>query len=180
MNQSTSENTALLARVASGDRTAMRALYDQMSPICQRFALTYVSDVVEVADIVQNAMLDVWKNAHRFDGRSSVRTWVLTITRNKAIDHIRKNQRTVLVEPDENIPDNTPSPEAILAAAQESEKIRACVSALSESHRIAIHLAFFEELTYREVATIEDVPESTIKTRIFHAKKLLLRCVTAG
>ena len=179
MTQSTSEDIALLARISNGDRTAMHALYNKMAPICQRFALTYVSDAVEVADVVQNAMLDVWKYAHRFDGRSSVRTWILAITRNKAIDHIRKNRRIVLSEADEQIPDDTPSPEVILAAAQESDKIRACVSALSASHRNAIHLAFFEELTYREVAEIENVPENTIKTRIHHAKKLLLRCVTA-
>lgn len=179
MTQAT-EDSALLARIANGDRTAMNALYDEMAPICQRFALTYVSDATEVADVLQNTMLDVWKNAHRFDGRSSARTWILAITRNKAIDHIRKNRHTVLSAADEEMPDDTPSPEAILAAAQESIKIRACVSALSESHRAAIHLAFFEELTYREIAEIENVPENTIKTRIYHAKKLLLRCVTAG
>lgn len=169
----------LLARIAQGDRSAMRVLYEKIAPVAQRFAMNYVSDAVEVADIVQNAMLDVWQTAHRFDNRSSARTWILSITRNKAIDHIRKTHRTVLAEPDEYIPDDTPSPEAILSAAQEGDRIRACISTLSESHRAAIHLAFFEELSYREIAVIENVPESTIKTRIYHAKKLLLRCVTA-
>ena len=180
MTRPPSEEDELLVRIAQGDRSAMRLLYEKMAPAAQRVAMNYVSDAVEVADIVQNAMLDVWQTAHRFDGRASGRTWVLSITRNKAIDHIRKTRRTVLAEPDEHIPDDTPSPEAMLAAAQESERIKACLSTLSESHRAAIHLAFFEELSYREVAEVENVPESTIKTRIFHAKKLLLRCVTAN
>lgn len=180
MNRSHSEDEALLLGVAAGDKAAMRTLYNKMAPIAQRFALTYVSDAVEVADIVQNAMLDVWQSAARFDNRSSVRTWILAITRNKAIDHLRKTRRTVLSEPDDQIPDDTPNPEATIAAAQESAKIRICIEALSESHRTAIHLAFFQELTYREAAEVEKVPESTIKTRIFHAKKLLLRCVSAA
>jgi RNA polymerase sigma-70 factor (ECF subfamily) len=178
MNGKTSDDTELLARIAQGDRLAMREFYDGMAPIAQRFAMRYLSDAVEVADVVQNVMLDVWQTADRFDNRSSVRSWVLAITRNKSVDLIRKTSRTVLAEPDEYIPDDSPTPEAILAAAQESEKIRSCISALSESHRAAIHLAFFEDLTYREVASIENVSENTIKTRIYHAKKLLLRCVT--
>ncbi|MEM8850291.1 MAG: sigma-70 family RNA polymerase sigma factor [Pseudomonadota bacterium] len=172
------DDRSLLARVAQGDMSAMRLLYERHAEAAHRFVQTRLRDHFEVADVVHNTMLDVWRSAGRFQGQSSARSWILSIARNKAVDHIRKASRTDLSEPDDALPDDSPDAEAVIAAAQEADRVRACIAKLGEAMRTAIHLAFFEDLTYAEIAQVENVPEGTIKTRIFHAKKLLMRCLS--
>jgi RNA polymerase sigma-70 factor (ECF subfamily) len=168
----------LVGRVAGGDKAAMRALYLRHAETVQRFVQSRLRDQVEAADIVHTTMLEVWRTAERFQGRSGVRSWILSIARNKTIDHIRKNARVDVSEPDEAIPDETPNPEAVLAAVQDASRVRACVEKLKDQHRSAVHLAFFQDMSYSEIAEVEGVPEGTIKTRIYHAKKLLMRCLS--
>lgn len=172
------DDETLLVRVAEGDITAMGQLYRRHAQTVQRFIHTRIRDHSEVADVLHNTMLDAWRNADRFQGRSSVKSWMLAIARNKATDHIRKQGRVQLAEPDETAPDDSPPAEDVIAAAQNARKVRECVAKLGGHMRSAIHLAFFQELSYPEVAQIEGVPEGTIKTRIYHAKKLLMRCIS--
>ena len=168
----------LVSQVAAGDKAAMRALYLRHAETAQRFVQSRLRDQFEVADIVHTTMLEVWRTAGRFKGRSSVRSWILSIARNKTIDHIRKSARVDVSEPDETIPDDAPDAEAVMAAVQDSARVRACVENLSPQHRSAVHLAFFQDMSYGEIAEVEGVPEGTIKTRIYHAKKLLMRCLS--
>jgi len=101
----------------------------------------------EASDIVHETMLEVWRRADRFQGRSSLKSWMFSIARNKSIDKNRKLSRL-------SYTDDVPE----MAA-----------------HRRMIHLAFYEDLSYREIAEIEGCPIGTVKTRILHAKKLLMR-----
>lgn len=173
-------DAALLARVATGDMAAMKALYMTHADAIGRFVRTRVRDEVEVADIVHDTMLKVWRGAAGFEGRSSVLSWILTLARNGAVDHIRKQARVSLGDADETIPDGDPDPEAVLGAAQDAARLRACVEELPERQRAAIHLAFFQEMTLAEVARVESVAEGTVKSRVFHAKQLLMRCLSRG
>ena len=168
----------ILARVANGDVTAMRTLYLRHSEALQRFVASRLRDKFEVADVVHNTMLEVWRSAGRFEGRSNVRSWIFSIARFKTIDHIRKQSRTELAEPDEGVADETPDAETVIAASQDAARVRDCVEKLAERQRVAVHLAFYEDMTYTEIAEVEKVPQGTIKTRIFHAKKLLMRCLS--
>ena len=94
------------------------------------------------------------------------------------MDRFRKTSRTTLTdEPPERVDEGASAVEQI-SDAQESGHLRACVEELSAPHRYAVELAFFEELTYREIADMAEVPEGTIKTRIHHAKQLLKRCLS--
>ncbi|MBE3640461.1 RNA polymerase sigma factor [Mangrovicoccus algicola] len=168
----------LLARIAAGDMTAMRALYLRHAAVVERFARSRLNDPAEAADVLHNTMLDVWRNAATFGGRSAVRSWMLSIARNKAVDLIRKRARTELAEPDDTLPDDAPDPEAALAAAQDAQRVRDCVAKLGERHRAAVQLAYFEEMSVAEIAAAEQVAEGTVKTRLFHARKLLMRCLS--
>lgn len=168
----------LLSRIAAGDMVSMRALYMAHAEAVRRFVRTRTGDEFEAADIVHDTMLAVWRSAASFDGRSSVRSWILTLARNKAVDLVRKQSRVSLAEPDETIPDDDPDPETIVSAAEDAARVRACVAELPDHHRVVVHLAFFEDLTYAQIATVENVPEGTIKTRIFHAKRLLMHCLS--
>ncbi|MEM9138301.1 MAG: sigma-70 family RNA polymerase sigma factor [Pseudomonadota bacterium] len=170
-------DAGLIERIANGDMTAMHALYLAQADTVRRFVRSRIRDEFEAADIVHETMLAAWRGAANFQGRASVRSWLLSIAKNRAIDHIRKQARVTLAEPDETIPDEDPDAEAVIAAAQDAARLRACVDELSEAHRAAVHLAFYEDMTCAEIAEVEQVPTGTIKTRIFHAKKLIMRCL---
>lgn len=166
-----------LARIALGDKAAMKALYTEYAADLTRFLAVKVGDPVEAADLVHETMLEVWRHAERYEGRGSLRAWIYSIARNKAVDRIRKARRHVLTDETPEQPDGTPDPAALLSASEDAQRLRTCVEKLSPAHRAVIHLAFFEELTYEEIAEIEGCPVGTVKTRIFHAKKLLMHCV---
>ncbi len=174
------EDAALLKRVADGDMAAMKALYMAHADAVTRFVRARVRDEAEAADIVHDTMLSIWRGAKGFEGRSSVLSWILTVARNRTVDHIRKHARVTLGAPDEEIPDDKPNPEAVLAASQEADRLRACVEKLPERQRAVIHLAFYQDMTCAEIADIETVPEGTVKSRIYHAKQLLMRCLSKG
>jgi RNA polymerase sigma-70 factor (ECF subfamily) len=173
-------DAALMERVAAGDMAAMRALYMAHADAVRRFVRARVRDEAEAADIVHDTMLKVWRGAAGFEGRSSVLSWILTLARNGAVDHVRRQARVSLSEADETVPDGDPDPEAVLGAAQDAARLRACVEELPERQRAAIHLAFFQEMTCAEAARVEGVAEGTVKSRIHHAKQLLMRCLSRG
>jgi RNA polymerase sigma-70 factor, ECF subfamily len=171
------DDLVLLRRIGAGDRTAMKALYDAHSDALHRFLASRLGDAFEAADVAQETFLEVWRRPDRFGGRSRFRTWLFGIARNKAIDRIRKSRRTFLAEPDECAVDDAPNPEDVAVAASEAALVRACIAKLSDAHRSAIHLAFYGEFRYEEIAEIEGAPVGTIKTRILHAKRLLMHCL---
>ncbi len=168
----------LLQRISSGDRTAMRAIYERHGDGIYQFVLNWLSNPLEASDVVQETMLEVWRKAGTFGGRSSVKSWIYAIARNKAVDWTRKHGRTILTDAPPESEDDAPGPREIVSASQDAERVRACVSKLSDAHRSVIHLAFFEDLSYAEIAEIEDCPLGTVKTRVMHAKSLLLRCLS--
>ena len=176
-SQSAQDPAALIAQIAYGDKSALKELYDSVGPVVHRFILSRIPDPYEATDVLQETMLDVWRQATKFEGRSSAQTWILAIARNKAIDRLRRQNRSPQVEVNDTIEDEAPNPHAVLEALDESAHLRECIADLQESQRVAIHLAFFEDLSYGEIAEIERCPEGTIKTRIYHAKRLLLRCL---
>lgn len=170
---------ALLQDVAAGRQDAMRILYDRHYQALRAFTATRLQDQALVLDVVHDVMLDVWRRPEAFSGRSSFRTWLFTLARNKAIDQLRKTSRIEYGDDGPDLIDTGPLPEDVLQAAQDRERVRACIAGLSESQKGAIHLTFFEGFTVNEAAEIESVPPGTIKTRIFHAKKLIAACLGA-
>lgn len=173
------DDASLIASVAKGDKTAMRRLYERHGPAAQGFIRARLDDPVEAADIVQEVMLEVWRTAGRFAGDSAVRSWIFSIARNKTVDRLRRRSRESPVDPAviPETPDTAPDAETVIAAAQLSERVRACLEGLSGAHKSALRLTFFEDLTYPEVAEIEGVSSGTIKSRIHHAKKLMMHCL---
>jgi RNA polymerase sigma-70 factor (ECF subfamily) len=178
MMQSNAELKAAVDAVAIGDKTALTGLYRALEKPVFRFIASKMNDPFEAGDILHEVFMEIWCSANRFEGRSTVKTWVFGIAYRKTMDHFRKNKR---VSPRDELPDqidDTPDAESCLAAAQEAEHLRYCLDGLKPAHRTAISLAFFEDMSYSEIASVVQAPENTIKTRIFHAKKLLLRCLS--
>lgn len=168
----------LVARIGQGDRSALAQLYRELEKPVFRFIRSRLNDPFESADLLHDVFIEVWRSASGFEGRSKVKTWIFGIAYRKVIDVHRKRGR---VTTSDNIPesvDESPDAEACLAAGEEAEHVRYCMGTLKDDHRSAIAMAFYDDMTYGEIAEVTQVPEGTIKTRIFHAKKLLLRCLS--
>jgi RNA polymerase sigma-70 factor (ECF subfamily) len=174
----TQDDRELLSRMAKGDQSALDAFYRAYEGRVYRFIRSKLNDSFDAADVLNEVMFEVWRNAGRFEGRSSVSTWVLGIAHHKTIDRIRRRKPGESVELDpEMAEEGTPDAAQTLSAAQDAEQVRRCVDQLSEAHRSVVHLAFFEDLPYGEIADIVGCPEGTVKTRMFHAKKALMKCL---
>lgn len=174
----TASDEALLASIGNGDQNAMRHLYERHQARIYRYALSRLNDQFAAADILNEVMLDVWRQAVTFAGRSKVSTWMLGITRHKLIDHLRREGRRRAESFDEATADpDTVSAVDAIAGLQEAGRLSRCLQKLSEIQRETIHLAFFEDLSYPEIAVLTDSPEGTVKTRVFHAKQALKRCL---
>lgn len=168
---------ALLARIAAGDRDALAALYRQHEAALFRFVLSRLNDPTQSADIVHDVFLEIWRSAGRFEGRSSVRTWIYGIAYRKVIDVFRASARLQVTDDIPETEDDSPGALECLAAAETRDQVRHCLGTLKPDHRQAVELAFFQDMGYREIAEVTQVPEGTVKTRIFHAKKLLQHCL---
>lgn len=173
--KSRQEDLHVARQIAKGNEREMKKVYDAYSGSLFQFVKSWLADPHMASDIVHETMLEVWRRADRFQGRSSLKSWIYSIARNKSIDFNRKQSRLTYTDQFEDEIDLEASPREALAKAEVVNTIKTAVSKLSETHRRMIHLAFYEDLTYQEIAEIEDCPVGTVKTRIMHAKKLLMR-----
>ncbi|MEM0936227.1 MAG: sigma-70 family RNA polymerase sigma factor [Pseudomonadota bacterium] len=171
------DDKRLLARIAERDTTAMRVFYERHQSALRGFLRARGAEAEEASDLLHDAMLDVWRTAARFGGASSARTWLFAIARNKYVDRVRRGTRVSFVEEVPESSDTEPDSETILASAEDAARVRACLDGLKAAQRLVVRLAFFDGLTYEEIAAVEDVPAGTVKSRIFHAKQALLRCL---
>jgi len=169
------DDLTITRKISSGDEAAMKQVYEAHSGPLFHFVKSWLSDAHMASDIVHETMLEVWKKADRFKGRSSLKSWIFSIARNKSIDTNRKMSRLVYTDEFSDEADIEANPSEALSNAQDSKTIKAAVSKLSDTHKRMIHLAFYEDLSYKEISEIEDCPVGTVKTRILHAKKLLMR-----
>ncbi|MCV3272744.1 RNA polymerase sigma factor [Roseobacter sinensis] len=158
----------------------MHTFYLRHNDAVYAFALSRCQNAELASDCVHDAMLDVWRTAGRFAGKSSVKTWLFSIARNKLVDALRKRGKLSYVEAVPEHEDTAPNPEAAAIAAAENTRLRGCIERLPGPQKAAIRLAFLEDLSYPEIADIEAVPVGTIKTRIHHAKQALMRCLELG
>ncbi|MCR4333003.1 MAG: sigma-70 family RNA polymerase sigma factor [Sulfuricaulis sp.] len=171
---------SLLTRIASGNETALREFYQAFHGRVYAFAIKRLRDPADAADVLNEVMLEVWRSAARYEGRSRALTWVLGITHHKTIDNLRRRKNYPQDELDVEIEDeNSPTALDALAGAEDAAQLRRCLEGLSDAHRLIVHLAFFEDLPYEEIAKVADCPIGTVKTRMFHAKRRLKRCLAA-
>lgn len=164
----------LLASIAGGDRTAMHTLYARHNVRVYRFILRMVRDAATAEDLVSQVFLDVWRTARQFEGRAQVSTWLLSIARFKSLTALRQRQHEDIDQDDVlEIADGSDSPETALDRSRTSDILRACIAKLSPAHREIINLAYYHEKSVEEVGRIVGIPQSTVKTRMFYARKQL-------
>lgn len=170
----TASEGQLLARIARGDKEAVAALYHRLERPLFAFLVKILRDREAAADVLNETMLDVWRQAGRFEGKSSAATWIYGIAHHKAISWLRKRRE---VELDEEmaaaIPDDAPAADVAIASEDLTQIISRLMEKLSVDHRIVLQLAYFQEFSVGQIAEILDCPENTVKTRMFYARQRL-------
>jgi len=170
----TTSDEALIARIAGGDRLAMQVLFARHHVRVYRFVLRLVRNQATAEDLISEVFLDIWRQAGKFEGRSAVTTWMLSIARFKALSALRRRQEDELDdEMAERIEDQADDPETALAKKDKGTVLRQCLTGLSAEHREVIDLVYYHEKSVEEVAEIVGIPEATVKTRMFYARKKL-------
>jgi RNA polymerase sigma-70 factor (ECF subfamily) len=160
----------LLRRVARGDENAFSQLYEMLAPRVFGLARRVVRDPAQAEEVAQEALVEVWRTAARFDpAKGSATSWVLTITHRRAVDRVRSAQagadreRRVVAASGE-----TPYDDVVetVTSNLEQQQVRRCLKGLTDLQREAITLAYYDGFTYREVAEKLDTALPTIKTRM--------------
>lgn len=170
----------LIRQIAAGNKLAMRALFARHQIKVYRFALRIVRDTGLAEDAVSETFIDAWQHADRFEGRSSVSTWLLGIARHKALTAAqRRPTKSLDCEGAQNAVDPAQDPEAALGHRDTGAVIRRCLQALSPEHAEIIDLVYYQEKSIKEIVDILGIPDNTVKTRMFYARKRLAALVAA-
>jgi RNA polymerase sigma factor (sigma-70 family) len=176
----------LLAAVRSGDTRALDSLYRSWSPKVRLFARMQVLpsglDADALADEVTiDVFHDLWRHPERFDGRVAFSTWLFTLARNKAIDQLRKLQRQ---PPDDGLDGIDPpadpqhEPPAQLARQQRQHGVMDCLRRLRNPlQREGLMLWALEDMPLADIARLQNSPENTVKTRLYHGRLNLRACL---
>jgi RNA polymerase sigma-70 factor, ECF subfamily len=173
-----SSDATLVNRIAAGDKLAMQALFARHRTLLYRWLLRFVGNETIAEDLLSEVFLDVWRQAGRFEGRSSVATWLMSIARFKALSARRRRTEAELDEKIETtVADTASDPEAALQEKNRGELLRQALTRLSPEHREVIDLVYYHEKSVDEVAEILVVPPATVKTRMFYARKKLAASV---
>ena len=173
-----SSDEMLVARIAAGDRLAMQTLFARHRTAIYRWLLRFVGNETVAEDLLSDVFLDVWRQAGRFEGRSAVATWLLSIARFKALSTRRRQTHAELDETIEaTVADPTDDPEVMLEKKNRDELVREALTKLSPEHREIIDLVYYHEKSVEECAQILAIPAATVKTRMFYARKKLAELV---
>jgi RNA polymerase sigma-70 factor (ECF subfamily) len=162
---------ALLTAIQARDPDALGHLYDQYGRLAFALAYRMLGERGVAEDVVQEAFLNVWRRAESFQpGRGSVRSWLLSIVHNLAIDRRRGRYRRELSDLPLEVVDysleDANDPFETVAESLAADQVRAALSALPDDQRQAIELAYFAGLTHHEIAERLDAPLGTVKGRL--------------
>ena len=176
-----SSDEMLIARIAAGDRLAMQTLFARHRTAVYRWLLRFVGNEAVAEDLLSDVFLDVWRQADRFQARSSVSTWLLAIARFKALSARRTRKDAELDEAIEaTVADPADNPEVMLEKKNREELVRAALNNLSPEHKEVLDLVYYHEKSVDECAQILGVPSGTVKTRMFYARKKVAEMVKAA
>ena len=168
------DEASLMTRIAAGDIVALRGLFVRHHLRVYRFIQRVVQNPAIAEELTNEVFLEVWRNARSFAGSSSAATWMLSIAYHRAISSLRRrhehswDQQAALA-----LPDTADDPETAAQKADKGAILRRCIQALSPEHAAIIDLVYYHELSVAEAAQVLQIPENTVKTRLFHARKRL-------
>jgi RNA polymerase sigma-70 factor (ECF subfamily) len=163
-------DAALVARITAGDEHALAEVFDAMAPLVYEAARRVVGHEAQAQDVVQDVFVQLWTHPERYDSRlSALGTYLSVLARSRAVDLLRSElRRLARQERHWRLHPQTPSASAHeeVATAEAKTLVRRAVEQLPPDQRRVVELAYFQGLSYREVAVAEGIPEGTAKSRI--------------
>jgi RNA polymerase sigma-70 factor (ECF subfamily) len=169
--QGETSDTVLVRAIAEGDRNAMAALYARHNVRLYRFIVRLTGNAATAEDIVSEVFLEVWRSAARFEGKSSVATWLLAIARYKALSLMRRHVDEPLDERvASTVEDASDDPESATAKVERGAIVRKCLTQLPAAQREVMDLVYYHDKSVDEVAEIVGISPNTVKTRMFYAR----------
>ncbi len=172
--QADTDDYVLLQLISVGNESAFSVLYQRHSPVLLRYAAHFLNgDVSLAADIVDDAMFQIWKSAAGFKAKSKPSTWMHSITRNKLVDYLRKHSDSRLDKDLLRISMEKIVPSAEVTLVQDSvgKDLLRFMDKLSAEHREVLTFSYFQELSIKDIAVMLGISENTVKTRMFYARQ---------
>lgn len=172
----------LLEAIAAGDPEALAELYDRFSSNLLALAMRVLHDPADAEEVVQEVFLQAWNRADRYEpSRSSVSTWMVLITRSRAIDRLRNRQvvnRTVTAVQQKD-PDDHASPQGVgnVLEHERRKRVRQELEGLPPEQQQVLELAFYRGMTQSEIAESTGIPLGTVKTRTLLAMRKLRKAL---
>ena len=166
----------LLEAIRSGEREALRRLYDRYSGYAMAIGLRYLPEGDEVRDVLQDSFVRILTSIGQFNyhGEGSLKSWVSRIVSNRSVDYLREHQRFRVVS---GIPDEPDEEEEPDVGGVPPDVLTKMIGRLPVNYRTVLNLYVFEKRSHREIAQLLDIKESTSSSLFFRAKKMLARMI---
>jgi RNA polymerase sigma-70 factor (ECF subfamily) len=155
-----------------GDVQAFASLVERYERVLYNLALRMLGDVEEARDATQTAFLKAWENLARFNPRYRFFSWIYRITVNQCLNQIDRRRRHEPLDPDFELPSREDAA-ARLRAREASEQVQGALLQLTPQHREVVILRHFLEMSYGEIAGTLEIPEKTVKSRLYEARQKL-------
>lgn len=171
-------DAALVSQMANGDQNALRVLFQRHYRRIHNFALRFVKDTDIAQEVVNDTFMIAWRQAAGFEGRSQVATWLLGIARYRAlgVKKLRRPQIECLDEQYEaTLADPTERVDVRMQREETDVRLKHCIAALPNEQRVLIEMHYFRDVSLKDAAAITGLPLNTVKTRMFLARKKLIR-----
>lgn len=173
---SKNQESEILNHLRSGNPIAFEELLDAFQTRIYRLALRYAKTTSDAEDITQETFVGVFKSLPGFKQQSSLSTWIYRIALNHCLEYKRRQRQDVLpLSEGDYLPTGKSSDNPVICAMRKEtvDHIEAALDNLSSIHREVVILHELQELTYAEVASLLDIPIGTVKSRLYHAMRLL-------
>lgn len=166
----------LLRAMAGGDLHALNEFYGRYGPMLLGYLKARMDDAQLAEEVLNDVMLAVWEHAHTFEAKSRVKTWLLVIARNRAINATRRKKLPVIHLQDVfSVQSEDTGPLEATVRHEQQDQVRAAIHKLPAAQREVLVLVFYHQLTGAEVAEVLDISEGTVKSRLHRAKESLKR-----
>lgn len=169
----------LITQIANGDEGAFNQLYNRYCTSIYHYLLYMLEDRYGAEDVLQEVFIALWRGASGFRGRSKVKTWIFRIAYNQAISWQRRSSNYISYD-DMVVYASETGLEEEVTSSLESEKIRNALGKLPDKHRVVVILAYLNDMSYSEIAEVLRIPLGTVKSRMNHAMRSLLRIMPIG
>lgn len=163
------DDRELVQRCRDGDSRSFEPLVDRYQAPLYRTALRLVGNVEDAMDLTQSTFLKAYEKLDTYQPKYRFFSWIYRILVNEAINHLQRSRRQASLSP--NLASGEAAPDAMLRERASSDRIQRALLALSLEHRLVIVLRHFLDFSYQEMAEVLDLPDKTVKSRLFSARR---------